>query len=693
MNDQANQPRVGQAIGASLEATKQNLLDVTQRFVAADADEELRDRVEPIVDSLTSHFSKVAFVGQVKAGKSTLVNCLTHKADLLPSDINPWTTVVTQLNFGHPSGRHSGAIFRFFDDAQWDRLAKRGGRLGELTEGLLEDYKKEMLNEQVEAMRHRAQLRLSDQFETLLGKAHRFEKVNRSVIERYVCSGDAPQERIRNPQAGRFNDITRVAEIYFEQEPFGTPICVMDTPGINDPLLIREEITQQHLENAEYFVVVLSAHQPLTESDVRLVRILKALKRDQIVVFVNRIDEIHHLAEDFEELRGRVKANLNNELEGLDVPVLMGSAAWANYSITGDESDIDPEALEEFAKFRGVELPEGGLENADEPTRRAIARQVSGLTELEDTLSTMLLNGAKSSFLGSAASALVSLSRQSSEQTKIRLDYLSQESGPGRTVLTPETKEEAIKLVRDRLSMRAHAITQAGRNAWAKLLTNLEGDATKFAKAQQEGLAGVLATLKRGQDIHIDLDPLRDRLRDNYVKRFDEIQNRIWLDLRALSKELRELFDPEIEKRLRHINIETLGVLSLSPRTDPLYRTVTLDLSTGWLGSLFESSGTKAEKMVNTIQVQFADMCRELIESRREEFETAVERSANSYIIDVTRILEELAGKNVSSVDTSEAKREADAAEAQAQLELTETVVKELEGIAEELGLETELDD
>jgi hypothetical protein len=38
---------------------------------------------------------RVSLVGQVKAGKTALANSMIGKPDLLPSDVNPWTSVVT----------------------------------------------------------------------------------------------------------------------------------------------------------------------------------------------------------------------------------------------------------------------------------------------------------------------------------------------------------------------------------------------------------------------------------------------------------------------------------------------------------------------------------------------------------------------------------------------------------------------
>ena len=40
----------------------------------------------------------ITMIGQVKSGKTTLINALAGWQDLLPADVNPWTSVVTSVH-------------------------------------------------------------------------------------------------------------------------------------------------------------------------------------------------------------------------------------------------------------------------------------------------------------------------------------------------------------------------------------------------------------------------------------------------------------------------------------------------------------------------------------------------------------------------------------------------------------------
>ena len=75
----------------------------------------------------------ITMIGQVKAGKTSLVNAMVGQPDLLPADVNPWTSVVTSLHLNpHTAPEDNRASFRFFDMEEWSRLLDRGGRIGEL---------------------------------------------------------------------------------------------------------------------------------------------------------------------------------------------------------------------------------------------------------------------------------------------------------------------------------------------------------------------------------------------------------------------------------------------------------------------------------------------------------------------------------------------------------------------------------
>jgi hypothetical protein len=98
----------------------------------------------------------------------------------------------------------------------------------------------------------------------VLGKQHSFEVVTPGLLERYIAA-ESPLDDDDTASAGEFSIITKAAHIYSDLTSFLYPTVIIDTPGINDPYLIRDEITRQNLERGNIFVIVLTAHQPLSK--------------------------------------------------------------------------------------------------------------------------------------------------------------------------------------------------------------------------------------------------------------------------------------------------------------------------------------------------------------------------------------------------------------------------------------------
>ncbi|MEM9644693.1 MAG: hypothetical protein AAF989_06855, partial [Planctomycetota bacterium] len=125
--------------------------------------------------------------GQVKAGKTSLVNAMVGRPGLLPADINPWTSVITSLHVS-PRIRENAqsAKFRFFSEDEWSNLLQRGGRVGELARRAGADKELETVRAQLEEMREKSKQRLGRSFELLLGQEHDYGYVDPELVERFI---------------------------------------------------------------------------------------------------------------------------------------------------------------------------------------------------------------------------------------------------------------------------------------------------------------------------------------------------------------------------------------------------------------------------------------------------------------------------------------------------------------------------
>lgn len=367
-----------------------------------------------LIDDLAAHTCRIAVIGQIKAGKSSLINALMRRPDLLPTDINPSTAVITKLHFGAAPEKANTALFHFFSDEEWDRIMS-GGRAGAMSMQRHSAFRPEQLETPLEELRRRAEKRLGPKYPSLLGKHHLLSAVTSSTLERYVSAGDyadTPHSAEEGREERFYSDITRTADIFLEGQPLGYPSVIIDTPGVNDPFLVRDEITHGDLGEADIYLVVLTAQQPLSRSDLALLRILKGLQKDRIIAVVNRVDIVDGIATKGEKLIGHVRASLRREFPHTEIPVILASAHWGNAALSADEAemaDVLTPALADYAEAQALHGENNfGRPGAGWPAERVaqLLYQLSGIPAIVAAISKLIGHSVTAERLLPAASTI-----------------------------------------------------------------------------------------------------------------------------------------------------------------------------------------------------------------------------------------------------------------------------------------------
>ena len=334
----------------------------------------------------------ITMIGQVKAGKTSLVNAMVGHPDLLPADVNPWTSVVTSLHLNpHVTAEDDRASFRFFDMEEWSRLLDRGGRIGELASRAGAEDELEKVRAQVVEMREKSRERLGDKFELMLGQQHDYGYFDSELIERYVCLGDDFEDDFETSQnQGRFADITKSAEIYMHRPELPMPLCIRDTPGVNDTFMIREQITIRAIRESRLCVVVLAAHQALSSVDMALIRLIANVKSREVIIAVNRCDELSDPATQIPEIRDSIRQTLKDHDGPKDAEIIFCSAYFATAALTGQADAIDPETLE---LMQGWAVEEGRLTSPDMLSEAELLWDISGVPAIYGAISERIAEG------------------------------------------------------------------------------------------------------------------------------------------------------------------------------------------------------------------------------------------------------------------------------------------------------------
>ena len=630
-------------IGQSLEAARRRLISTGH---------SLCDLVEPAGQSLIKEASgllqkqtcRIAVVGQIKAGKSSFINVFTQQPSLLPTDVNPWTTAVTHLHFRQQAPSGTSARFEFFTDAEWHNLVEGGGKLRELTERLVPGFEPELLRQHVESLKTRAATRLGADYTQLLGTSHEFDLVNAELLQRYVCSGEFGVAG-SNTAVGQYADITKSADLFLKGGPFEFPVTMIDTPGTNDPFLLRDEITRRSLESADIYIVVLTARQPLSESDVALLRILRGLHKERILVFINRIDDLGDISSELDQVMSFVRQRIASEFPGAEIPVIAGSARWAMHALDSERPAIErvfqPRSLTYFmevGQLRREDLVRSASEGG--PKRDELRKALfacSGIPGIYHAVSTMMSGCHSAHVLKQLAHCFGEMGRGAESATKFEVDQLkdlhslavSQAHHTGRQM---QKLDNEIRQLQD----ISNVINESAQNISVRMreIIAAEADAMQIEMAQEvqsyakDERDVVIDTLRRGRAPKVwkcEAAELRRRLAGVFLSAFERASRRVQDFQARVSPELRELLRVAAPSEQLPEEPDWKNIDVPAPALTSLGRFIALELDTPWWSSFWASKPTaedRGDEVAHLIRSEFDTVVAELVHTAQSALES-----------------------------------------------------------------------
>jgi hypothetical protein len=672
-------------IGADLEALRQELITCGRELIGV-APQRASLFVDESLKVLGRLACRLAVIGQVKGGKSSFINALVHRPGLLPTDVNPWTTAVTHLHFARTDApANVGAEFTFFDPDEWEQLAQGGGYVRELTRRLVPGFEAELLHKHVEAMRRRSEDRLGDKLKNLLGKKHLYPALTPDMLARYVCAGEEGDTPVEPEQRGYYSDIVKSADVYFDANDFGFPTTIIDTPGTNDPFLVRDEITRRALETADVYIVVLTARQALSMADVALLRILRGLHKERIAVFLNRIDELDDIARDSRAIIEQVRTGLRREFPGVDIPVVAGSAAWANAAMAGAEPAI---ARTFGAKARSYSI-HLAQQKAGRPLSQALgsggsleeARSAllvcSGLPALADCLSGLVVRSHAGHVLGQVSASFAQLVDLTRSAARHQIQVLERDLDADRARHT--RGEEELRLLEleadehDRLTATLHSLLidlqsrteQLIADQCDTLLEVLRDAVHGFSESECDGFIQAAGARSRPRVWTCQTASLRQVLEEGFLKTFREAETRIVGLERSIVPKLLELLASYNPSMAGGATSAPGLVRHELPSLSALGQMVALDLGEPWWKRWWSGPSSVDQQVAlldQLIRQEFYPVVDALVAAARSRLklnQVALLQQSTTVILSLVEVLQELSRARVARMRELMAERDA----------------------------------
>lgn len=305
----------------------EEIIEKNDGFVTEEAERIRLDLNVPRVDNLRAHLAMLAeeqrllnigIIGRVKAGKSSLLNSVLFDGqDILPKAATPMTASLVIITHGDEFAAtveyftpediarieqdHYGYTVEL--DKEFQRLkaelekaqAARLSAMAAKSAESIEDKAKRQANR---ALKEHHCAAAFDQFERMKKSGKLQEMKGRSALEQRITAKN--QEELKGNLSsyvgseGVLMPFTKSVRLELPQESLRN-IQVVDTPGINDPVVSREQRTQEYLKKCDVVLIVSPSGQFLSREDTDLMDRVTAREgvREMYIVAAQADTQLH----------------------------------------------------------------------------------------------------------------------------------------------------------------------------------------------------------------------------------------------------------------------------------------------------------------------------------------------------------------------------------------------------------------
>jgi predicted GTPase len=258
----------------------------------AEKDKIINDKeYSELINKIEKEKIKIGIIGQIKSGKSTLLNALIFADNILPVASTPMTASLTYLTYC--DSKEPSAEVEFYSKEDWKDIEE----LAKNTDTDTYDERVKAAKELVEKLEKNKDVKA--QILSLLGKK---KKIRFEELKDYAG------------EEGKYVPITKAITIYYPHDRL-KEVDLVDTPGFNDPVLSREERANEFFEEADVVIFLIYAGRPFDKTDREIVfDKIRTAGVGKVIVVLNKSDIIFEQEGNLEKAEKYVKEKFNEEV-------------------------------------------------------------------------------------------------------------------------------------------------------------------------------------------------------------------------------------------------------------------------------------------------------------------------------------------------------------------------------------------
>ena len=231
---------------------------------------------------------KIGIVGEVKAGKSSFLNALLFSGkNFLPKSSTPMTAALTKIGYSEKSY----AKIVFYSAGEWQSITELAQKYNEKFDNLYGEYIRDMKKKSQKLAHRDITIKSRDEMRLTIERDMPSDYIAcKELIELYNNANSNDSEdlffflgsekivEINNLEfdlpnyigaKGKYTPIVKHVELMMNIDTL-KDLEIIDTPGLNDPILSRSETTKEFLGECDVVFLLSSTSQFLTDKDISL---------------------------------------------------------------------------------------------------------------------------------------------------------------------------------------------------------------------------------------------------------------------------------------------------------------------------------------------------------------------------------------------------------------------------------------
>lgn len=323
-----------------------------EKELKTDVSVRMIKQIQTFLDKCENPEFHIALVGVIKAGKSSLINALLEE-ELASTEVTPETAALTKFR---RSNERDYVKVEFYSSAEWEELWKSASE--DMDSKFMQEYR---------------ELDAESQKNNWIGKEQTcvtYESIEelKTEIKKWTSSQSATHYFVKEVTVG------------LKEFPLPDGIVLVDTPGLNDAVAYRSDITKNYIDRANAVLVCVKADK-LTGTDLATISGVFSNTRyspEKVYVIATQQDALNDPIEDWKKLRNvwldflKLKQYYGSELlasenlistSGHFYTLLINQGSLSKkdkflLSATAMKMEIEPEDLaeksEELIDFTGI---------------------------------------------------------------------------------------------------------------------------------------------------------------------------------------------------------------------------------------------------------------------------------------------------------------------------------------------------